>query len=227
VSGRRGARRPRSTGSRSSGPYVGGRRSARERALGLLYEAETKGEPAPAVLEAQPVAPDPFTSAVVRGVAEHQPDLDALIGRVARGWRIERMPVVDRVVLRMGAFELCHRPDVPTAAAISEAVELAKRFSTDNSGRFVNGVLARIASEYRTDSSTVGAVEIEPTGGSLGPPPDLGGWPPEDVEIEVVPDPREQADEAAGRDPEDAALGLAGAVEDLSPDRSPGPGERP
>ena len=76
-------------------------------------------------------------------------ELDALITRFARDWRLERMPLIDLTVLRMAAFELVHRPDVPTAAAIAEAVALAKRFSTDNSGRFVNGVLASIAEVAR------------------------------------------------------------------------------
>jgi N utilization substance protein B len=169
------------------------------------------------VLAAQPVPPDPFTSAVVRGVAEHQASLDELIGRVARGWRIERMPVVDRVVLRMGAFELGHRPDVPTAAVISEAVELAKRFSTDNSGRFVNGVLARIASEYRSDTASIAAgpdaAELEvPERSTATPPLDLRALPPEQVAIEVVPDDAASGGASTsegGEDPEDVALGLA------------------
>ncbi|MEZ5261458.1 MAG: transcription antitermination factor NusB [Acidimicrobiales bacterium] len=130
-------------------PAGGGRRAARERALSLLYEAETKDAPIDEVLAALPLAPDPFTVAVVRGVAGGRPQLDELIVRFARDWRLERMPVLDRTVLRMATFELLHRPDVPTAAVISEAVELAKRFSTDNSGRFVNGVLSSIAAEVR------------------------------------------------------------------------------
>ncbi|MGD9754209.1 MAG: transcription antitermination factor NusB [Acidimicrobiia bacterium] len=130
-------------------PAGGGRRAARERALSLLYEAETKDAPIDEVLAALPLAPDPFTVAVVRGVAGGRPELDELIVRFARDWRLERMPVLDRTVLRMATFELLHRPDVPTAAVISEAVELAKRFSTDNSGRFVNGVLSSIAAEVR------------------------------------------------------------------------------
>jgi N utilization substance protein B len=125
------------------------RRQARERALGLLYEAATKGIPAREVVEAQPVPPDAFAAEVATGVGEHEAELDALIRTYARGWRPERMPVLDLVLLRMGAFELAHRPDVPTAAAISEAVDLARRFSTEDSGRYVNGVLARIAEELR------------------------------------------------------------------------------
>jgi len=127
----------------------GGRRAARERALGLLYEAATKGQPVSEVLAALPVPADAFAVELVTGVDDHRSELDALISRFARDWRLERMPLIDLTVLRMAAFELAHRPDVPTAAILAEAVALAKRFSTDNSGRFVNGVLASVATEVR------------------------------------------------------------------------------
>ena len=126
---------------------VGSRREARERALALLYEAETKDESGVDVLAAQPVAVEDHAADVVRGVTEHRDDLDVTIGRHARGWTVERMPTIDRTVLRMAAYELLHRPDVPRNVVINEAVELAKRYSTDDSGRFVNGVLSAIASE--------------------------------------------------------------------------------
>jgi len=124
---------------------VGSRREARERALALLYEAEVKGLDGPAVLAAQPIEVDDYAADLVAGVAEHLTVLDERIGRHARGWVVERMPVVDRTLLRMAAYELGWRPDVPRNAVINEAVELAKRYSTDDSGRFVNGVLAAIA----------------------------------------------------------------------------------
>lgn len=132
-----------------SDPKNTGRRAARERALSLLYEAQSKGQTVGAVLAALPTAPDSFSVEIITGVEAQQPVLDELIGRFARGWRLERMPQLDLAILRMASFELCERPDVPTAAIISEAVELAKRFSTDNSGRFVNGVLASIATAVR------------------------------------------------------------------------------
>jgi transcription antitermination protein NusB len=125
------------------------RRQARERALELLYEADAKGCTTDALLDELPVEPDRFAVELVSGVDEHQPDLDAVIGRFTRDWPLERMPVVDRTLLRIGVFELLHRPDVPVGAIISEAVELAKRYSTEHSGRFVNGMLARIAEEVR------------------------------------------------------------------------------
>jgi N utilization substance protein B len=132
------------------GEGVGSRREARERAMSLLYEAETKGcEPLGAVLEDLVVDPQPFAAEVVAGVSEHRGEIDVLITRFARGWSLDRMPALDRALLRMGVYELAHRPDVPVGAVITEAVELAKRFSTDDSGRFVNGVLGRISADLR------------------------------------------------------------------------------
>ena len=128
---------------------VGSRREARERALGLLYEADAKGSTPDSIVDEQELPPDEFAADLVRGVGAHFEESDELILRFAKGWKLERMPVIDRTLLRMAIFELAHRPDVPTAAIISEAVELAKRYSTDDSGRFVNGMLGRIADELR------------------------------------------------------------------------------
>lgn len=128
---------------------VGSRREARERALSLLYEAEQKGSSPDEILSGLPVPAEEFVADLVAGVGAHRDEADELIRRFAKGWTIERMPVIDRTLLRMGTYELGHRPDVPTAAVISEAVELAKRFSTDDSGKFVNGLLGRIARELR------------------------------------------------------------------------------
>jgi transcription antitermination protein NusB len=133
-------------------PYVGGvgsRREARERALGLLYESEAKSLDPAEVIESLVLEPDPFTADLVLGVAEHRDEVDDVISRYAKGWTVARMPALDRALLRVGVFELVHRPDVPTGAVISEAVELAKRFSTEESGRFVNGVLSAIANDVR------------------------------------------------------------------------------
>jgi transcription antitermination protein NusB len=128
---------------------VGGRHEARERALALLYEAEAKDRPPADVLASLPVEPDPYAADLTAGVGEHRGEIDGLIRRFARGWSLERMPAVDRAVLRLAVFELGWRPDVPTGAVIDEAVELAKRYSTDDSGRFVNGMLSTIAEELR------------------------------------------------------------------------------
>ncbi len=134
------------------GPYPGGlgsRREARERAFHLLYESEMKGEDRDEVLRSLPLEPDPFAVDLVRGVDGNADEIDGLISAHARNWDIDRMPALDRSLLRLAVFELAHRPDVPTGAVISEAVELAKQYSTDDSGRFVNGVLSAVAAEVR------------------------------------------------------------------------------
>ncbi len=85
-----------------------------------------------------------FSEALVAGVKEHQPRIDELISGVAENWRIDRMAAIDRNILRLGAFEMLHCPDVPRKVAINEALELAKRYSTAQSSRFVNGILDRL-----------------------------------------------------------------------------------
>ena len=131
------------------GMSVGTRREARERALSLLYEAEAKAVSPPDLIKELPLEPDPFAADLVIGVCDHQHAIDTLIERFAIDWAIDRMPVIDRTVLRMGTYELLHREDVPTGVILSEAVELAKRYSTEESGRFVNGVLGAIAADVR------------------------------------------------------------------------------
>jgi N utilization substance protein B len=126
-----------------------GRRAARERALGLLYEAEAKELPLDEVVAAQPVRPDEYAVDLVEGVAAHRVEIDELLERFARDWPLARMPAVDRALLRLATFELGWRPDVPTGAVLSEAVELAAQYSTDASSKFVNGVLAAIADDRR------------------------------------------------------------------------------
>jgi transcription antitermination protein NusB len=126
------------------------RSDARERALYLLYEAQSKGITPIEAIELQVIEPDELTQLIVRGVAEHGERLDAAIDRRATGWTLARMPVIDLNVLRIGAFELAERVDVPTAVVLDEAVELAKQFSTDDSGRFVNGVLAALVGDLRS-----------------------------------------------------------------------------
>jgi N utilization substance protein B len=130
------------------------RRDARERALGLLYEAETKGVSGADVLADLPVAADDFAAALVTAVDEHRERIDGLLTEHARGWTLARMPALDRAALRMGTAELITRADVPTAVVLNETVELASRFSTDDSGRFVNGLLAKIATEVRGGLAT-------------------------------------------------------------------------
>jgi transcription antitermination protein NusB len=128
------------------------RRAARERAVGLLYEAEVKDQPAVEVLAALPVAPDDYVVEVVTGVTEHAAELDEAITRYARNWDLDRMPALDRAILRLAAYELGHRPDVPRNVVINEAVELAKVFSTEESGKFVNGMLSAMAPDLRPEA---------------------------------------------------------------------------
>ncbi len=115
----------------------------------LLYEADSKGIPASDVMAAQISEPDELTTLLVEGVEQHQGRLDQAISEYSRGWTLERMPTIDRTVLRIAGFELLGRTDVPVAVVLNEAVELAKRFSTDDSGRFVNGVLSSLVPVLR------------------------------------------------------------------------------
>ncbi|MEY3680494.1 MAG: transcription antitermination factor NusB [Ilumatobacteraceae bacterium] len=125
------------------------RTRAREAALTALYEAETKGIDPRLVLESQILPPAALTTLLVEGVSGSVGEIDELIAKYATGWSLDRMPTLDLLVLRVATYELVRRPEVPIAVVIDEAVELAKRFSTDDSGRFVNGVLASIARETR------------------------------------------------------------------------------
>lgn len=128
---------------------VTARRAARERAISFLYEAETRQCPVHDVIDALPLRPDPFAIEVAEGVDEHRDEIDELLSEHAHGWSVVRMPAMDRAILRLGVFELGHRPDVPTGVAISEAVELAAAYSTERSAPFVNGVLVAVAGELR------------------------------------------------------------------------------
>jgi N utilization substance protein B len=125
------------------------RRDARERALSLAYECEQRDSDIDDVLAELVVAPDPYATRLVRGVAEHHEEIDALLRKYSEHWALERMPVVDRALLRLGTYELAYVGEVPTAVVITEAVELAKQYSTKDSGRFVNALLSRIAEEVR------------------------------------------------------------------------------
>jgi transcription antitermination protein NusB len=125
------------------------RHQSRERALGLLYEAELKGEAPTAVVDALAVPPDRFTTHLVAGTERHRDRADALVAAASVGWALERMAVVDRLVLRMAVAELLDPEGPPTGVVLDEAVELAKTYSTEESGAFVNGILSTIASQVR------------------------------------------------------------------------------
>ncbi|MDQ3664438.1 MAG: transcription antitermination factor NusB [Actinomycetota bacterium] len=137
---------------------MGARTKARKRALDLLYGAELRGQPladAVALDGADPASHggrplNDYTVTLVRGVSEHQARIDGLLEDFAVGWSLNRMPAVDRNLLRIGVFEVLMVDDVPPEVAISEAVHLAHELSTDESPRFVNGLLARVAERRPT-----------------------------------------------------------------------------
>jgi len=127
------------------------RRRARRVALEVLFQSDLTGRDPREVLEERRTAGEevpPFAVELVEGVAAHLGEIDALLEASAEGWPVHRMAAVDRAILRLACHELLHRPDVPVAAAIDEAVEAAKELSTEDSGRFVNGILGRIAREF-------------------------------------------------------------------------------
>ncbi|QZY52180.1 transcription antitermination factor NusB [Leucobacter tenebrionis] len=130
------------------------RTKARKRALDMLFQADVRGESIITIVnaEAQRASGEPDRAAswlyareIVDGVTDHRDQIDELIMSYAQGWTLERMPNVDRALLRLATWEILFNEEVPAAVAIDEAVELAKEYSTDDSSRFVNGVLGRIA----------------------------------------------------------------------------------
>ncbi|WP_131747583.1 transcription antitermination factor NusB [Frankia sp. Cppng1_Ct_nod] len=124
------------------------RSKARKRALDILYEADLRGSSFTETLAARLVQSDPpvpeYAVSLVEGVAERLADIDEMLSDYAEEWTLERMPAVDRNILRIGALELLWREDIPDGVAIDEAVELAKLVSTERSPVFVNGLLARL-----------------------------------------------------------------------------------
>lgn len=152
-----------------------GRHQARKRAVDLLFEAEARGLTPEAVADGRAalaedqadVTPlNPYTVSVARGVTEHAAHLDDLISAHLQGWTLERLPAVDRAILRVAVWELLHAEDVPEPVAVDEAVELAKELSTDESPGFVNGVLGQVmlvTPQIRAAAAAVqGAVQDRP-----------------------------------------------------------------
>ena len=125
------------------------RHQQRERALSLLYEAELKGESPLHVADALAVPPDPYVGTLLEHVVRTQDEAVRRIAAASVGWPLERMAVIDRLVLRMAVAELLDPEGPPLAVVIDEAVELVKVYSTDESGAFVNGILSTIAAEVR------------------------------------------------------------------------------
>lgn len=135
---------------------VGRRRKAREYALQALYQIDVAGHTADDALQNLresfgEVEPEilGYAETLIRGVAENLEEIDGLVQGHSPNWRLERMARVDRNILRMATFELRYRPDVPTKVAINEAIEVAKRFGTGESGSFINGVLDKVARAAR------------------------------------------------------------------------------
>ncbi|MGH3864967.1 MAG: transcription antitermination factor NusB [Pseudonocardiaceae bacterium] len=129
---------------------MGARSKARKRAVDILFESDLRGLDPLALLAERVGAPElppvsDYTVSLVHGVVEHADDIDRLLAEQAHGWTLARMPAVDRAVLRLGVFELLFSTEVDDAVAIDEAIELAKLLSTDDSPRFVNGVLGALA----------------------------------------------------------------------------------
>lgn len=151
----------------------GARRKARKRAVDFLFEAEARDVDPVAVAEERAAAAvgdptaapvNPYTLLVVRGVAENLDRLDDVISSHLREWRLDRLPAVDRAVLRIAVWELLHAPDVPPVVAVDEAVELAKQLSTVESAGYVNGVLGQVvlvAPQVRAAAAAVSARDAE------------------------------------------------------------------
>jgi N utilization substance protein B len=139
------------------------RSKARKRALDILFEAEVRGVPVLGMLEersAEAAPPVPsYAAELVRGVQAHRAEIDELLAAHSADWALDRMPAVDRNILRIGTYELLWSPDVPDAVAISEAVVLATDLSTDASPGFVNGLLARLLELRPSRSAAPGGDE--------------------------------------------------------------------
>ncbi|HXR41317.1 MAG TPA: transcription antitermination factor NusB [Acidothermaceae bacterium] len=150
-----------------------GRHQARKRAVDLLFEAEARGlTPAEVADERDALAErktdvkplNPYTVTVARGVTQHSAHIDDLISAHLQGWTLDRLPAVDRAILRVAVWELLHANDVPGPVAVDEAVELAKKLSTDESPGFVNGVLGQIM--LVTPQIRAAAAAVRQQGGS-------------------------------------------------------------
>ncbi|MBQ1083604.1 MULTISPECIES: transcription antitermination factor NusB [unclassified Nocardiopsis] len=132
----------------------GARRKARRRAVEVLYEAEVRSTSVEDVIKRRRAQPEPpineFTELLARSVDERRDRIDALLDEYAIGWTLERMPVVDRNILRMGAYELLWAEDIPDGVAIAEAVGVAKELSTDESPNFISGLLSRLMENKAT-----------------------------------------------------------------------------
>jgi len=142
------------------------RSKARKRAVDLIYEADLRGaDPVSTLAERVALADPPisdYTIELIEGITEHRAAIDQLLREYSEGWTLDRMPGVDRGILRIGLYELLWRDDVPDAVAIDEAVELAKLLSTDESPKFVNGILGRVLRDQLPAGGTAPRPAAEP-----------------------------------------------------------------
>jgi len=138
---------------------VSSRSKERRAALRILFEMDMNKSTLVEVLEGKKLVgeddPGEFAIELVRGVRQHQPEIDGVIRDYSEGWGLERMPGVDRTILRMSLYEIFFQDDIPVGASIDEAVELAKAFSTEDSGKFINGVLGRVNREREAGQLTL------------------------------------------------------------------------
>ncbi|WP_165233881.1 transcription antitermination factor NusB [Aquisphaera insulae] len=180
------------------------RSRGREVALQVLYQVEqNSGLPAVEIRqfinrrllgEARLVE---FTQALIGGVREHQPRIDAMIEEVAENWRLDRMAAIDRNILRLGAYEVLYGPDeVPAKVAINEALELAKRYSTAQSSRFVNGILDRVL-QLHEESKAKADAPAEPEVGGQTAPKAAGDATPQAPPAETAPEVVAEAEPAS------------------------------
>jgi N utilization substance protein B len=141
---------------------MGKRRAARELALKVLFQIDVGKLPPEEVLETSfeqvPVEPEEqaYVAEVVRGTLAHLPEIDGIISSLAAGWKLDRIANVDKNVLRLALYEIGHREDIPPSVSVNEAIEIAKKYSTEDSGKFVNGILGSYLRQH-------GAAATEPS----------------------------------------------------------------
>lgn len=134
------------------------RRKARTIALEIIYQKEITNYPLDEIIKnrlrmGEYEIPSEFSMSLVRGVLNHQEELDDLISNYADNWALDRMPLLDRNIIKISLYEMLYEQDIPFSVSINEAVELAKIFGTEDSRKFVNGVLGKIASELQTSKT--------------------------------------------------------------------------
>ncbi len=142
---------------------MGKRRKSRELALQALYQLDVVNEDPEDVVQLfwENFSPreeiKAFCSSLIEGTWKNREEIDELIKRHSEHWRVERMALVDRNILRLAVFELCYCPDIPYKVTLNEAIEMAKRFGSEDSGSFINGILDRIAKQNRKSGGQIGS----------------------------------------------------------------------